>query len=168
MLVLVDFHLKFALDVSSAGILTLEAAMSSHTPTDRELEALKVLWNRGEATVREICDAINEGGDNLAYTTVLSLLQVMEQKGLVSHRRLGKAYVYRSNVEQERTIRSLATTFLDKVFDGATEQFLLHAIQPERLSSAELEQIEQMIARAKERRQDSDIQDGKYKKGRTP
>ncbi len=54
-------------------------------PTERELQALKVLWQAGRATVREITAAINERGESLAYTTVLSLLQVMEQKGLVGH-----------------------------------------------------------------------------------
>ena len=67
-------------------------------PTDRELEALKVLWRHGEATVREICDRMNEDGAKLAYTTVLSLLQVMEQKGLVEHRQSGKAYSYSAEV----------------------------------------------------------------------
>ena len=63
-------------------------------PSDRELEALKLLWERGEATVREIFEALNRKGNNLAYTTVLSLMQVMEQKALVDHRPAGKAYVY--------------------------------------------------------------------------
>ena len=57
--------------------------MGDMQPTDRELEALKVLWERREATVRDVCDALNARGAGLAYTTVLSLLQVMEQKGLV-------------------------------------------------------------------------------------
>lgn len=69
--------------------------MTDSPPTDRELEALKVLWDRDWATVRDIAGALNAAGnDELAYTTVLSLLQVMEQKGLVAHRRSGKAYVY--------------------------------------------------------------------------
>ena len=58
--------------------------MAEIQPTERELEALKVLWERREATVRDLCDALNERGAELAYTTVLSLLQVMEQKGLVT------------------------------------------------------------------------------------
>ena len=75
--------------------------MTDISPSDRELEALKVLWERREATVREIADAMNAGGEDLAYTTVLSLLQVMEQKGLVDHRRDGKAYVYVPKVERQ-------------------------------------------------------------------
>ncbi len=88
--------------------------MTDATPTDRELEALKVLWDRREATVREIADAMNADGGDLAYTTVLSLLQVMEQKRLVGHRRDGKAYVYLPRVERQSTFRQLAGGFLEQ------------------------------------------------------
>ncbi len=68
--------------------------MADVIPTGRELEALKVLWARGKATVREIYRAMRprDGEGELAYTTVLSLLQTMEQKGLVGHEAAGKAY----------------------------------------------------------------------------
>src|SRR6185436_11259516 len=114
--------------------------MSSMPPTDRELEALKVLWERGEATVRDLSDAMNagakqEGDDELAYTTVLSLLQVMEQKGLVGHR-----------VERKVTIRGMASSFLEKVFDGAVDEYLVHALESKRLSADELDQLDAMLA----------------------
>jgi predicted transcriptional regulator len=130
--------------------------MPAETPTDRELQALKVLWDRQQATVREIADAMNaeatrQGDDQLAYTTVLSLLQVMEQKGLVDHRREGKAYVYLPLVEQQSTFRQLAGTFLDKVFDGAVDEYLVHALESKKLSSTELDQLEAMLAAARER-----------------
>ena len=111
-------------------------------PTDRELEALKVLWRQGEATVRDIYDQINAHGGSLAYTTVLSLLQVMEQKGLVGHRRLGKAYVHFAKVEREPTFRRLAGGFLQRVFDGAVNEYLVHALQSRRLSPDELDRLE--------------------------
>ena len=130
--------------------------MAGETPTDRELEALKVLWDRGEATVRDLADAMNtsaknQGDDELAYTTVLSLLQVMEQKGFVDHRREGKAYVYVPLVEQESTFRQLAGRFLEKVFDGAVDEYLVHALESKRLSAAELDQLDAMLAAARER-----------------
>src|SRR6478672_5286191 len=136
--------------------------MSSIPPTDRELEALKVLWERGEATVRDLADAMNadaakNGGDELAYTTVLSLLQVMEQKGFVGHRRVGKAYVYVPRAERQSTIRRMARSFLEKVFDGAVDEYLVHALESKRLSSGELDQLDAMLASARER----------SKKGRT-
>lgn len=115
-------------------------------PTDRELEALKVLWDKGEATVREICDCLNTDGEELAYTTVLSLLQVMEQKELVTHRSLGKAYVYLPAIEREKTLRQLATGFLDRVFDGALDQYLVAALGKRKISTGEIEQLELMLA----------------------
>jgi predicted transcriptional regulator len=130
--------------------------MSDAAPTDRELEALKVLWDRGEATVRDIADAMNasasrQGEDELAYTTVLSLLQVMEQKGLVDHRKIGKAYVYAPRAERQSTFRRLAGSFLEKVFDGAVAEYLVHALESKRLSDAELDELEAMLAAARDR-----------------
>jgi predicted transcriptional regulator len=130
--------------------------MADIPPTDRELEALKVLWDRGEGTVRDLADAMNAGAkqagaDELAYTTVLSLLQVMEQKRLVGHRREGKAYVYVPRAERQSTSRRLASSFLDKVFDGAVDEYLVHALESKRLSSSELDQLEAMLAAARER-----------------
>jgi predicted transcriptional regulator len=126
-------------------------SMSDPQPTERELEALKVLWDRGEATVRDICDALNQRGVELAYTTVLSLLQVMEQKGLVTHRRDGKAYAYAATIERGRTFRELASGFLERVFDGAVDEYLVHALQSRPMKPEELDELEAMIAKARER-----------------
>src|SRR4051812_28976261 len=130
--------------------------MAATPPTDRELEALKVLWARGEATVRDLADEMNAGAqpggdDELAYTTVLSLLQVMEQKGLVRHRRQGKAYVYVPRAERQSTIRRMASSFLEKVFDGAVDEYLVHALESKRLSPDELDELQAMLAAARER-----------------
>jgi predicted transcriptional regulator len=124
--------------------------MAVVVPTERELQALKVLWQLGRATVREITAAINERGDELAYTTVLSLLQVMEQKGLVGHEAAGKVYSYFPRVQREAVFRRLAKGFLDRVFDGAMEEYLVHALESKRLSAAELTRLEQLIADARE------------------
>jgi predicted transcriptional regulator len=95
--------------------------------------------------------AAGRGDDELAYTTVLSLLQVMEQKELVDHRRAGKAYAYVPLVERQSTFRRLAGRFLEKVFDGAVEEYLVHALESRRLSAAELDELEAMVAAARER-----------------
>jgi BlaI family transcriptional regulator, penicillinase repressor len=128
-------------------------AMTDVMPTGRELEALKVLWDKGKATVREIYQEMRprEGDGELAYTTVLSLLQTMEQKKLVGHTSAGKAYLYHALVQRDRTFRSLAGSFLDQVFDGALGEYVARALQSRRPSLAELEQIEVMIARAKQK-----------------
>jgi predicted transcriptional regulator len=127
--------------------------MADALPTGRELEALKVLWERGKATVREVFQELKprEGDGELAYTTVLSLLQTMEQKGFVGHEAAGKAYRYFPRVQRDRTFRDLAAGFLDQVFDGALGEYVARALQSRRPSLAELEQLEQMIAEAKKR-----------------
>lgn len=129
--------------------------MSKNQPTERELDALKVLWKANDAgaagaTVREIASVLEEDGEKLAYTTVLSLLQVMEQKGLVDHVRQGKAYVYRPLVQRQSTFRRLAGGFLERVFDGAVGEYLVHAIEDRRLSANELDELEAMIREARE------------------
>ena len=121
------------------------------SPTDRELDALKVLWDRGEATIRDICDALNARGADLAYTTVLSLLQVMEQKGLVSHRRDGKAYIYLPLVARDQTFRDMAGGFLERVFDGAVDEYLVHALESRPLKPEQLDELQAMIDAARQR-----------------
>jgi BlaI family penicillinase repressor len=125
--------------------------MTDLVPTDRELEALKVLWQRGEATVRDVWREMTAAENDLAYTTVLSLLQVMEQKGLVGHKRVGKAYAYFAKVRREPTVRKLAGGFLDKVFDGAVDEYLVHVLGSRKLKEAELARLDAMIAEARKR-----------------
>ena len=140
-------------------------------PTERELEALKVLWDRSEATVREIADAMNAAAttraDRLAYTTVLSLLQVMEQKSLVDHRRDGKAYVYFPLVKRDSTFRQLAASFLEKVFDGAVAEYVVHALESKRLSAHELDELEAMLDEARKRSSTKSTKPQGRKGGRT-
>ncbi len=123
--------------------------MTTPVPTGRELEILKVLWQRGQATVREIHETLRPIDGSLAYTTVLSLLQIMEQKSLVEHEQSGKAYVYRATVERDHTLGTLARGFLDSVFDGAMGEYVARALDSRHTSAAELEELEQMIAAAK-------------------
>jgi predicted transcriptional regulator len=120
-------------------------------PTERELEALKVLWQKERATVREVWRVLSEQDGELAYTTVLSLMQVMEQKGLVTHEAEGKTYVYSAQVAQKSVFERLATGFLERVFDGALDAYLVHALKGRRPSDEELDRLEQAIAEAKSR-----------------
>jgi predicted transcriptional regulator len=124
--------------------------MTERLPTDRELEALKILWLRGRATVRELWAELGRDDQELAYTSVLSLMQAMEQKGLVGHEEVGRAYAYFAKAQREPTFRRLAGGFLDKVFDGAMDQYLVHGLRSAHLSVEELDQLEQMIADAKQ------------------
>jgi BlaI family penicillinase repressor len=125
----------------------------SALPTDRELEALKVLWEQERATVREIHQSMVSGQQDLAYTTVLSLVQTMERKELVQRETQGRGRtsVYTACVPADSTLRGLAGNFLDKVFDGAVSQYLVRALEAQNPSPAELDELEQMIARAKKK-----------------
>lgn len=125
-------------------------------PTARELDALRVLWQRGEATVREIYQEVRGDSQELAYTTILSLMQSMEKKGLVGRKQggRGKTHYYFAKLEAEPTFRGLAGNFLETVFEGAIDQYLVRALESRATSLQELEQMEQMIAEAKRRRDD--------------
>lgn len=125
--------------------------MASVVPTERELQLLKILWDRGESTVRDVCAAMAVQGHRLAYTTVLTLLQTMEQKSLVGHTAQGKTYSYFARVNRESTFRSLARGFLDSVFDGALDEYVLHALDARKTSPAELARLEAMLADAKKK-----------------
>jgi BlaI family penicillinase repressor len=119
--------------------------VSDHLPTDRELELLKVLWTHGEATVREVAEVMNSGGADLAYTTVLTLLQIMETKQMVSHRKVGKAYVYAATVERDDTFQDMAKGFLAKVFDGSLEEYVRGVLDAQPASADELDRLSEMV-----------------------
>jgi BlaI family penicillinase repressor len=134
--------------------------MADVVPTSRELEALKILWRLGRATVREIYTELEPRDGGLAYTTALSLLQTMEQKGLVGHESAGTAYVYYAKVRRDSVFKKLAGGFLDQVFDGAMGEYVARALQSRRPSLEELEELEAMIAEAKKRARERDEQKG--------
>ena len=121
-------------------------------PTERELEALKVLWDLGEAPVREIHRRMCANGAELAYTTVLSLIQTMERKGLIGRESQGrgKTHIYAAKVQPDSTMRKLAGDFLDKVFDGAVSQYLVSALEARQPSPRELEELQAMISAAQQ------------------
>src|SRR5436305_8577501 len=91
--------------------------------TDRELEILKVLWARGKASVREVQDDLNKAGKPVAYSTVQTLLNIMEdKKGLVRHVVEGRTFIYAPKKSPDRTIRELTKRFVDRVFDVALDR----------------------------------------------
>ena len=121
-------------------------------PTERELDLLKILWQHEGATVREIYEILPAQELPLAYTTVLSLLQTMERKGLVRHETVGKAYRYYAAIERERTFRDMAGNFLDQVFDGAMGEYLARALESKRPGEKELNEMEAMITEFRQKR----------------
>ena len=116
------------------------------TPTPRELEILGILWNRGEATVREVADVMRAEED-IAQNTVQTFLRVMEDKGLVEHTTRGRAFVYRPTYGRERSVRG----FLDRVFGGAADQLVMSLLRAKKLSAQEIAAIERLLREAKKR-----------------
>ena len=120
-------------------------------PTEAELAILNVLWNRGEATVREVHEALYgvEGG----YTTALKLLQVMHGKGLVTRDERARAHVYRAAVSRDSTQHSMLSDLARRLFGGRTAQLAISALGgDEPPSDAELAQIRALLDRLEQQR----------------
>jgi BlaI family penicillinase repressor len=119
------------------------------TPTPREMEILKVLWDRGAASVRDVHRELSRRQPDLAYNTVQTLLRIMEEpKGLVTHHVEGRTFIYTARYDRDES----AVRFLDRVFDGAASELVLSLLRSERLSPAELEQMQALIAEARRKR----------------
>lgn len=110
------------------------------TPTDRELEILKILWDRGHSTVREVYD-IMRARENIAQNTVQTFLRLMEEKELVRHAVRGRAFVYEPLYTRQRIL----SRFVSSIFDGAVGELVLQALRMKKLSVREIQDIQAMI-----------------------
>jgi predicted transcriptional regulator len=120
-------------------------------PTDGELEVLKVLWDRGPSTVREVLDVLTVVRPR-AYTSVMSLLNVMTDKGLVSRSPKGRAFVYRAKSNRSQTLRRLVGGLLGRAFEGSTAQLVAHLLDQTKPSDEELAEIRRAIKDYQEQR----------------
>lgn len=117
-------------------------------PTDLELSILQVLWKRGAGTVREILHDYNSGrGDEVGYTTILKMLQIMAEKGLVERDDSVRPQVYRASRTQDQTQRQLVSDLLERAFEGSAKQLVMHALSTKPASEKELAQIERLLNR---------------------
>jgi BlaI family transcriptional regulator, penicillinase repressor len=116
-------------------------------PTERELQILKVLWDKGEATVREVYQALRDEVP-IVQNTVQAFLRTMEQKGLVRHRNEGRSFVYRPVQQRERTSQKMVTGLLDAVFEGALDELVAHALAVRQPSTEELARLRRLLADA--------------------
>ena len=110
----------------------------------RELEVMSVLWRLGSATVTEVREAIDE---DLAYTSVLSALQTLEEKGYVRHEPEGRAYRYFPAVDAERAGHSALARIRDAIFQGSAERMFAQLVADRKLSRAELERMRRLLAK---------------------
>jgi len=106
---------------------------------------MELLWERGEATVHDLRDALAATGRDPAYTTVLSVLQKLERAGWVGHRKEGRTYVYSAESSRAEEGTSSLGKFIDRVFRGDPKLLFQHLLEDDRLGSEDLEQLRRMI-----------------------
>jgi predicted transcriptional regulator len=118
--------------------------------TQRELDIMSVLWDRGEATVTEVRDQVDP---DLAYTSISSMIRTLEMKGYVSHRRgEGKTHVYFPVIEPEQAGESALGRVLDKIYGGSPIKLLAHLMEQNRPSEKELARMRDLLKRPTKRR----------------
>ena len=120
------------------------AMVDRRKPTDAELAILRVLWGRGPSTVREVAEAMGREG---AYTTVLKLLQIMTEKGLVIRDETERTHVYQAVDSEDQTQKRLVSDLLDRVFDGSAAKLVLQALAAGKASPEELDEIRKLLAK---------------------
>lgn len=130
--------------------------MMDLAPTDREIEILKVLWELGQGSVRDVhAKLLDESG--LHFNTIQTQLRIMDDKKLVSHRLEGRTFIYEPLCTREQ----ISSRFLHKVFDGALDQLVLSMLSAEKLDAAELNELEQLIADARKQKRPATKKRGK-------
>jgi predicted transcriptional regulator len=113
-------------------------------PTASELEILRVLWERGPSTVRDVYEALREKKE-LGYTTVLKLLQIMTAKGTVRRNEEQRAHVYEACQPATETKRQLVGDVLHRVFEGSASELMIHALEGRRTSKKELDELRRLL-----------------------
>jgi predicted transcriptional regulator len=118
------------------------------TLTPQELAIMKVVWKLDRATVRDVYEALRQKRD-IAYTTVMTMMKILEEKGYLKKTRLERAHVYRPAQPRTQVLGAIVKDFLDRVFDGSAAPLLLHLAKDARLSKDDREKIRR-IARETE------------------
>jgi predicted transcriptional regulator len=122
-------------------------------PTDAELAILRVLWRHGDATVREVLRRYNDdNGTEAGYTTILKMLQIMADKGLVVRDDSRRPQVYSARLTEDATQRQLVRDLLDRAFGGSTKRLVLQALASERVEEKELRRVERLLDGLEEER----------------
>jgi predicted transcriptional regulator len=115
---------------------------------DLQLKIMKALWDRAEASVADVLDALGPAA-GLAYTTVATMLRKMEARGLVTHRSEGRRFLYRAAVSPDAVTRSMADDILERLFEGRLADLLSHLLSTREVSREELRELERLIAERK-------------------
>lgn len=120
------------------------ARRKSSRPTDRELTILRILWDKGPSTVRDVNETMNED-ENTGYTTTLKLMQIMAEKGLVLRDNSQFKHVYRPALTEEKAQKQLVGDLLDRAFSGSAEKLVMRALSAKKVSAKELASIRTML-----------------------
>jgi BlaI family penicillinase repressor len=118
------------------------------TLTEQELEIMKVVWQLDTATVRQVYETLLERR-RIAYTTVMTMMNILEQKGHLKKRYVDRAYVYQPSQPKKQVIGSMVREFVDRVFNGSAEPLLAHLIEDRHLSEGDLDEIRRTIKSAR-------------------
>jgi BlaI family penicillinase repressor len=113
-------------------------------PTGQELAIMKVLWQRGSATVRQVYEELRKQRQ-LAYTTVLTMMGILEHKGYVKKTAGARAYIYSPTRPQRQVVGGLVNDFVTRVFDGSAKPLLVHLIESHDLSAQELGELRKLL-----------------------
>ena len=116
----------------------------STTLTEQELELMKLVWELGEPTVRDVYEAMREQR-KVAYTTVMTMLNVLVEKGRLEKVQGERAFVYRPTEPREKTVRSMVREFVGRVFDGSARPLLVQLAEDRKLTERDLDEIRKMI-----------------------
>ena len=122
-------------------------------PTDAELAILRVLWERGPSTVRQVHDVLSANRE-FAYTTTLKLLQLMTEKGVAVRQEDGRVHLYRAAVAQEETQRHLIRDLVDRAFGGSPSRLVMQALAATPASAEELREIRRLLKEHEEKTRD--------------
>ena len=118
---------------------------------DLQLRIMKVLWGQGESTVADVHRAVGDEND-LAYTTVATMLRKMEARGMVKHRLEARSFVYRPAIAAEAVSRGMTGHLLERLFEGSLADLVRHLLSTREVSREELSELEQLIAERKRAR----------------
>ena len=124
--------------------------MAGQKPTDAELRILRVLWDRGPSTVREVFDALPD--NDSGYTTVLKTMQIMTEKGLVTRDESNRSHIYKAKHKAEQTQRSLVKDLAARAFGGETNKLVMQALRAKKVSAAELAEIRELLDELEEQK----------------
>src|SRR3954451_23962555 len=114
-------------------------------PTDAELAILNVLWERGPVTVREVHEALTTEAHGTGYTTILKLLQIMTEKGLVVRDEAQRAHIYEARYSEQKTQRQLLTDLADRAFGGSPAKLVMQALSGRKASAEELSALRELL-----------------------